>query len=156
MVVGVSTPGFLSVTVTILHSRDRDEVKIAIADTTPGNETIGERSQSGHRTAQHAGFQAVIMVEMDVQRGHPEIVMVVLCAGQTRGEIALLVIVDVGQDADALRLGIFFDSLAGQESAQQIAHRFGTTRVAEALTVAFEGLRQLGIQGNGESFGHPQ
>lgn len=140
--------------VSVLRYGHRHHVQVAVTHAAPGDELVGKLPHAPQRSAKNACFKTVIVVEVDVKRCHRKIVMVVLRIGELPGKVALVVIVDVGQDADAATVGILFCALSRQESTQQVAYGLGAAAVAQPLPVALECFGQLPIQGYGESLGH--
>jgi len=112
----------LAVCVSAVGDGHRHKMEVAVTHAAPGDELVGKFLHTPQRPAQHAGLQAMIVVEMDMQGGHREIVMVMLRIGELPGKIPLVMIVNVGQDADAVTIGIFIGPLSCQKTPQQIAH----------------------------------
>tara|TARA_Y100001933_G_C18986901_1_gene558857 strand:- start:1620 stop:2180 length:561 start_codon:yes stop_codon:yes gene_type:complete len=150
---GCVTP-LIVVRVLVLRHGYRHQVQVAVTDASPGDELVGELPDPAQRSAKYACLKAVIVVEMDMQRGHRKIMMIVLCIRELPGQVALVMIVDIGQNADASNVGILVGTLSGQEPSQQVAYGLGSAAVAQPLPVALECFGQLPIQGYGESLGH--
>jgi len=149
-----SLASVFAVRVTTVRHGHRHQVKVAVPHAAPGDESIGKLLDAAQRPAQHAGFQAMIMIEMNMQSGHRKIVMIVLRIGELPGQVTLVVIVDIGQDSDAIPFGIFVGPLSRQESPQQVAYGLGSAAVAQPLPITLESVGQFPVQGYGESLGH--
>ena len=119
----------------------RHDVKVAVANAAAGDEAIAEFPHPAERAAQHAGLQAVVVVEVHVQRGHAQIVMRVLRVGELAPELSVVMVVDVGQDADAFSIGLVLGTLAREEAPQQVADGFRPARIAEPFPVGLESTR---------------
>lgn len=135
-----------AVQVTSPLDRYRHQVQIAVAHAATGDELIGKAANSTQRPAQDAGFQAVVVVKVHVQRGHREVVMIVLCVGQLTSKVPLVMIENIGQNAHAIAIGVFFGPLTGQESAQQVAYGFRAAAVTQPLPIALERLGKFLIE----------
>ena len=138
---------------TVRHGH-RHQVEIAVPHATPGDELVGKFPNSTEGAAQHAGFQAVIVIQMNMQSSHRKIVMVVLRIGQLPGQVALVMIVDIGENADTVAIGIFIRPLACEEPPQQVTNGLRSTAITQPLPVTLESVGKFPVQGYGESLGH--
>lgn len=146
-------PGVVMSMAPVRHGH-RHQVEVTVPDAAPRDELVGKLADAPQRSAQHAGFQAMIMVEVHVQGGHRKIMVIVLGIGQLPGKVALVMVINIGQNADAVAVGILVGPLAGQKSAQQVAYGLGSTAVAEPLPITLESVGKLAVQGYCESLGH--
>jgi len=135
---------------------NRHQVKIAVPNATPGDDLIGKSPYPIERTTQYAGLEAVIMIKMHVQCGHAQVVVLVLGFSQPGRQIAAVMIVDIGENADAIPVRILLTSLPGKKAAQQIAHGLRTAGIAESPAVSFESLGKFPVERYREAFGHGQ
>src|SRR5207237_1738923 len=79
----------------------RDDVQFAVAHAALAHSVVRQRLNRLDRPAQHRDLKAGMMVEMDVQGRHLEIVVTMLRLGEPPPEVARLVVVDIGQGGDA-------------------------------------------------------
>ena len=150
---GCVAPVFTVCVAAVRHGH-RHQVKITVSHPASGDELVGKILYPPQRSTQHAGFQTMIMVEMDMQSGHRKIVIIVLHIGELPGQVALVVIVDVGQNADAVAFRVFVGPLSRKETSQQISYGLGSAAVAQPLPVTLESIGKFPVQGYGESLGH--
>ena len=122
------------------------QVQVAVTHPPARNELIGEALDSGQRAAQDAGLQTMIVVEVDVQGGHRQVVMVMLGIGELAGQVAPVVVVDVGENADAIAFRILLGALMREKPPEQIAYGLGTAFVSQPLPVALERFGKLLVQ----------
>ncbi len=57
---------------------DRHQIDLAVAHAALGGDLSGQGAHVGSRAAQKQGFQAVIVIEVDVHAGYDQVVRVVL------------------------------------------------------------------------------
>ena len=98
---------------------------------------IGKVLNLAHITLQYSDFQAVVMVDVYMQRGDGQIVMMVLGGDNPAGQIAFLMLIDISQHRKTLN-AVFLRCLLRQGVAQNIADGFGAVIVASALAQAFQ------------------
>jgi len=129
----------------------RDRPKFAVSHSFLRNHRASEAHHSGCRSAQDDAFDAVIVVEMRVQGRDRDIVMIVLHGRQPSRQIALMMVVDVTQDPDAVlgcsRLQLFAVDLL----AQQVPKGLRAVLIASFLDHPVEGIRQVIIDRYRES-----
>ena len=84
-------------TMPVLRLRDLDggQVQMPVPHAGLGHQPLGEAPEPAGRAAQQGHLQAVLVVEMDLERREDKIVMSVLGIGQALGEIPLVVVVDM-------------------------------------------------------------
>ena len=117
----VMVGGAMSMVMDMGSGLDRDQEQIAVHDTALAEHAIGIGAQGGRRAAQNRRLKAGVMVQMDMAGGHAQRVMVMVVVHQTAGQIAGVVVVDIGQNAHSL--GVFGGAVGvAQGCAQQIAH----------------------------------
>ena len=102
------------------------------------------------RAAEQDHFQAAVLVEMDVGRGHDPVEVVVLQVGQPPRDPRGVVVVDQGDDAHRLAL-VLGDHLFDQGRAHQAAHGLAPVRIAMHLAILVELLEQLAADRDAES-----
>src|SRR5574343_112923 len=135
----------------VVFGLQRDHVELAVTDATFGHQGVGKLPDVGRRTFEDHAFQAVVVVEVAVQGGHGQVVVVVLQAGQPFGQFALVVVVDVGQVGDAVAGRRFALAVALDGAADQVAHRFRAVAVAAGRDQLIELAGQGLVQRNGEA-----
>jgi hypothetical protein len=75
---------------------DVDQVQLAMPHACFGDDFIGKLPHLMYRALEHHGFYALIVIEMRMHGGEGQIMMGVLDPGQSFGQLALMVVVDVG------------------------------------------------------------
>ena len=98
-----------------------DQVELAMADAALAHRVVGQRPHRLGRAAQHRDFQAGIVVEMDVQRRHLQIVVLVLRLIEPPAEVARFVVVDIGQGGDAEAVALVRDCLVKLLACRRVA-----------------------------------
>lgn len=107
---------------------------------------------SGRRAAQDHRLQAVSMVEMGMHRRHGQVVMVVLEPDQPVGQLALVVVEDIGQTGHALAGGVAGLLVRFEPGAKQVADRLGPVGVAAGRRPGVELACQGIVERNRQSF----
>jgi len=130
---------------------DTDQIEAAVAHAAFGHDRFSKTPDSGARTAQDDAFDAMVVVQMGMQRGHGEIMMAVLQPGEPFGQFTLVMVVQVTQRGHTLP--VCLAALAGcfQLAAQQVAHRFGAVAVAAFGNQRVESTGELLIQRNSDA-----
>ncbi len=128
-----------------------DEIDPPVAHAALGDQAVGEASDLGCRAAQDDRLQAVLVVEVAVHGGHREVVVIVLEGGEALGQLALVVVEDVGQAGDAGTAGVV-PAVRLDGAADQVAHRLGAVAVGPAGDERVELARQGFVEGDGEAF----
>ena len=106
---------------------------MAVAHATLGDDIICKMLDLAHIALQHGDFQAVVMVDVHMQRGNGKVVMVMLSRHDAARQVALLMFVNIGEHRVAV--GLRLDgSLFGKGIAQNIPDGFRAIIVAPALT----------------------
>ncbi len=83
---------------------DGDEIHLPVAHAPLGLRPARERAHRGGRTLEDDALETVVVVEVHVHRRDDQIVVLVLRLGEALGQLALVVVVDVRQVRDAVRL----------------------------------------------------
>ena len=143
---------FVRVFVGLLFHFERDQVQLAMPDTAFRHQEMGKSAHCFRRSAQNNAFEAVFVIEMGVQGGNGQVVMIVLQLHQTFGQRPLVVVIHVTEVGDTIRSLILLEPVVFKLAAQQVAYRLGTVAVAAFSDQLVELLRQIFVQGNGEPF----
>ncbi len=130
----------------------RNQIEGAVAHAALGHHGMGEFAHVRSRSAQDHRLHAVLVVEVGVHGRHGEVVVRVLGGGQPLGQVALVVVVDVGQRGDAVGRLLTREAARLELLAQDVAHRFRAVVVAALADQPVEFLRQLFVEGDGEAF----
>ncbi len=109
---------------------DVDQVELAVAHAAFGDQRIGKAAHRRGRPAQDDAFEAVLVVEMGMHGGHGKVVLAVLQDGQTFGQVAFMMVVDIGQVGDAMAGPAALLPRLFKMRAQQVAHGFGAVPVS--------------------------
>lgn len=131
---------------------NRDQVEGAVAHPPFGRKFFGESSHIFCMATQDDGFQAIVMIEVDVHRGHHQIVCVMLQIGEALAEPAFMVVVHVGQAGDAMRGFLAFQSTVFQLPPDHVPYSFGTIGVTTVVNQAIESLGKRLVERDGEAF----
>ena len=127
---------------------DTHEVQGAVPD--PGG--CGQlRSKLAHRGGgplQHHGLQAVVVIEVDMHRGHSQVVMGMLRGGNSLGERALVVVINIGEAGNAMTLRSRGMARVIEAIADEIAYRLAAIAVTVLFDEAIKGACQFVINGN--------
>ena len=91
--------------VTCVPDIDRDRPEFSMPHTLLGYHPLGKRQDGSGRAAQYHALEAVVVVQMRMQRRNGDIVLPVLHGRESPRQITLVVVVDIAQNADA-ELGI--------------------------------------------------
>ena len=78
-----------------------NQMQLAVAHAALAHRVVGQCPHRLGRAAQHRDLEAGIVVEMDVQGRHLQVVVPVLRLVEPPAEVARLVVVDIGQGGDA-------------------------------------------------------
>lgn len=139
-----------SVTVTVdsaIHV-DGNDVQLAVSDTAFDDQGVGKSAHRLRRSLQDHAFQAVVVIEVGVHARHGKIVVPMLEFGEPLGEVALMMVVDVGEVGHAVRalatfadVGLILLPCLLQVIAKQVADRLGSVAVATRGDQFVEGSR---------------
>ena len=72
-----------------------DKIENAMADTALGDNLIGKFSYPFHRSLQHDGLDALIVIQMGMHCGDRQLMMSMLNAGQAFRQFSLVMVVHV-------------------------------------------------------------
>ena len=111
---------------------DGDDVQITVMDAALGDDGLRKSAHRRHRPAEHHGFQAMIMVDMNVLRGKRQFMVLVLGIQQTPRQIEFVVIVDVRQGGHAVP-ALLLQMFVGQPDPNQVTHGLRAVGVAVGL-----------------------
>ena len=120
--------------VSIRHRRQIYDLSMAYAPL--GNHVIGELFHGVATSFQHRHFHAPFVIQMDVQSGLREIMVIVEVARQPLRKLSLMMLVDINQCRDARLL--WLDCLLLQARSGKIAHCFGAIGVPMRRHIALE------------------
>ncbi len=105
--------------------RGRDETDLAVGDPAFGNYGAGESPHCAGIATQHREFQAVFMIQMDMQGRDLQLVMGVMRVRQPPRHVPCVVIEHVGQGGDAVAGDIAVEFRLFQAKPGEVADRFG-------------------------------
>jgi hypothetical protein len=117
---------------------DRHKVQVAMPDAATSDELIRESPDLLEWPLENAGLQTVIVVQVDVECGHGQIVVGVLGFGELVAEATAMMVVDVAQDAYAAAFGVIVSPFSGQKIPKQIPYGLGAAGIAQVLSISFE------------------
>jgi hypothetical protein len=138
--------GMIAMLVLIGREFDWHQMQVAMPDPATSDELIRERPDLLEWPFQNARLQTVIVVQVNVECGHGQIVVGVLGFGELVAEATAMMVVDVAQDAYAAALGVIVGPFSGQKTPQQIADGFGSAGIAQTVAVGLKRLGQFRIQ----------
>lgn len=95
---------------------------------------------------QDRGFDTVFVADMGVQGGDRKIVVIVLHARQTGGQLSLVVVEDVTQDGHAFGRGTALQISLAEFPAQQIPNGLRAVGIAAALHELVERCRKIVVE----------
>ena len=121
----------------------RYQVEGAVPDPGFGGKFIAETVDMLGRAAQKQGFQAIIMIQMHMHGRHNQIMRFVLDIGQAFGQIAFMVVIDIGKCRHAVHCLVLVYTFTLNFFAQQVANGFGAVGVATGFYPLIELGRQI-------------
>ena len=136
----------LAVNMLAVHHFRRHQMKLPMADSGVGDGCLGELPQRAGFPLQNDHFQAIFVVQMDMQRRQHQIVAGMLRFRQSPRQFPLVVVIDVGQTADGMTGAAVSCTVLLHSAAQQIADRLGTVRIAAAMNEGVELGKQIVIE----------
>ena len=140
-----------SMVVLFFNKLGRYQAEREVAHAALRRHAVGQRPHRAGRAAQHRHFQAGIMVQVHMHRGHGQVMSGVLRLGDALGQVAGVVVVHVAQRGDAGRLGLR-GPVAGQGLAQQVAHRLRPAGIAAGGDAGIHRGQQVVLQRDGHPF----
>lgn len=126
----------------------RHKVEPAVTDTGTCDDGIRELAHPSHQAPQYYCLHAVLVIEMHVETGNDKIVVVMLRAGQPAGQLALVVVVNIGEGADTVAIRRILKALRLDFLPDQIAHRLRPVVIAVLGKKAIKLLSQGFVQGD--------
>lgn len=151
MVVSVRPMAMRSVLVPSLLALGRNEMELAVPYATLAHRLVGQGPHRACLPPQHGDFEAGVVIEMDMQGRHLQIVMRMLRLDQPAAEIAGFVVIDVSQRGDAVPVRRLLQFLARLGLAQDIAQRLGAAGIALLLHAPVEGVGQFVVDRQGDA-----
>ena len=118
----------------------RNQVEKTVANAPLGDELFREGTNVVGVTTQKQGFQAVVVIQMDVHGRDDDIVGMVLEIVETFGQAAFVVVVNVGETGDAVGGFDFFQTPVFQFTPDNVAHGFRAVGVTAFADQAVKGL----------------
>jgi hypothetical protein len=130
-------------------------VSAAVFDAFGADEGIGQRFDFGDFAGGDDDFEAVVMVEVDVQSRENVVMVAVLKFRQLFLELADVVVVNERDGSDHLARGVF-GSLADELGADEVAEGLGAVGVTAFGDEGVEFFEEGGIEGdaNAAEVGH--
>ena len=113
-------------------------------DALRADERVGDLAHRGGLAANHQNFEAVVVVEVHVQRGKNHVMEIVLDVGELFVQIPYVVVIDQGDGANHAALGRFpgfFDELV----ANEIAEGFRPVGIAALSNEAVELIEEVRV-----------
>ena len=120
--------------------RHGNETDLTVRDAAFGDDRFRKLAHRGGVAPKHRDFEAAVVIEMDVHRRDLMTVMVVVRIGQPLGQLARVVIEDVGEGRHAVPGDIAIDARPLEAKTREIAHRLR----AIVIALAFHERGQLG------------
>ncbi len=94
--------GVVAMAVGLGFQADRDEAHLTVLDAALRDDAIGELPHRPGFSAKHRDFQAILMVEMHMECGDVEMMVIVMRAGEPLWKFASVVVEHVRQRREAL------------------------------------------------------
>src|SRR5262245_4350917 len=123
----------------------------AVAHTALGDHVLGEVLDRAGLALEHGHLHAAVVVEVDVERGQRQLVVVVERLGQPLGQLAGGVIVDVDHGRHAVALGVERFRRLADAGAGEVADGLGAILVAAGRDDAIELGHELVVDGDGHA-----
>src|SRR5882757_10855566 len=127
---------------------NRYRPKLSVSNATLCNQGLSKVDDCLGRSLENHSLQAVVVIQVSMHGRHGQIMVVVLHACQSTGELALVVVVDIAESTHTILRGSPIHLRVIQRAAHEIAKRFGPAAVAFLLDQAVEGIRQFIIDRN--------
>ena len=124
--------------------------KRPVADAADGAELIGKLAEFPGLAFEHQNFQAIVMIQMHMERRHDELVRVVLPFRQLAGQIPDMVIINQTQHARRFR-SLGMQRILHQRIPDDVAQRLGTAWASLPFAQGIKFLQQITIQRNAET-----
>jgi hypothetical protein len=124
---------------------------MTVANAAFGNDVVGKMLHVGAAAFEHGHLHATVVVQMNVQRCLREVMVIVKVGGKAFRQFALVVIIDIDECGKTLLRATDFRRALLEAGPGEIAHRFGTIGVTPHRHEAFEVLRQIVVDRNGNA-----
>jgi hypothetical protein len=126
-------------------------VEVSVPNATLRNDAVRKRFHRLHGASQDSDFKTVTIVDMDMKRGHGQIVMVMLDAGEPFRQLPCLGLVDIGERREARQMSIAGGLVPGDGIANDIAERFRSASIAATLAQPVDRLKQVVVNADGNA-----
>src|SRR5437868_7085084 len=130
---------------------DRHHHDMAVAYAALGDDAVGERLHLAAAPLQHRDLEAGIVVDMHMQRGLGEVVMLVIVVGQPLRQFAGGMVVDIAERGDAVAVARCGGAGVLKAAAQEIAKRLRAVGVAMLRNEPVDLGKQVVIDGDGQA-----
>lgn len=127
------------------------DLKMTVPDAALADDAVGKGADFTTRSTQHRDLQAFMSIEMDMEGGDREVVMVMLPIGQPAREIPRLVIEDISQRRKAGSGGVG-GGLRPGGMAQNVTDRLGTAAIAFRCAERIDECEKFCIDGDRDPF----
>ena len=124
---------------------------MGVFDAFDGAEGVGEVADGAGGASEDDDFEAVVVVEVDVEGGDDEVAVFVLDVVDLVAELAGVVVVDHGEGGGDV-LGGVAPFLGDEGFADEVAQGLGAVGVAFAFVALVEGGEEFGGHGDGVAF----
>ena len=145
----IGRSGFMTVAGNLFAHRNQMQARMT--DAALGSQCIGEAADRVTGTLENGDLQAAVMAETDLGGGDTQFVMVMLMAGHPPGQIADIVIENIGKGGDAGRLACG-RMMVRRRLAQQRAHGLGAIGISALAHQPVNRLQQGSVNGDGGPF----
>lgn len=135
----------------VRHRIHRHDVEAVQPDTALRRYAIGKGPDILHLALQYGHFQAVVFVDVDMQRGDRQIVVMMLGVRQPAGEIPRLVFIDIGKRREAGGLAILGRLLAHDRIPDDVPQRFRSAGIATPLAESVDHIQKLIVDADGDA-----
>src|SRR5262245_5495497 len=129
----------------------RHQHDAAVAHAALGDHVLGEVLHRAGLALEHGHLHAAVVVEVDVERGQRQLVVIVERLGQPFGQLAGGVIVDVDDGGHAVALGVEGLRRLADAGAGEVADGLGAVLVAAGRDDAIELGHELVVDGDGHA-----
>jgi len=129
-----------------------DEIQLAVMDATLSRDFIGKATDIYRGAFENDGLDTVLMVQMAVHAGNRQVMMVMLKAGQSLRQKALMVVINIGEIGNALSIKGVALPVGFDGTSYQVTNRFGPIVIASRGDKPIELGCQGVVQGDGEAF----
>lgn len=131
---------------------DHHQVQLAVVHAALGHQAVCKAAHRAGRALEQHGLDAVVVVQVRVGAGDGQLMVVVLVVGQAFRQLALVVVVDVGQIGHAGAVLVVGLPKPRHVHAQDVAHRLAAVAVAAFGDQVVELVGEFVVKGDGEAF----